>query len=203
MAKFKDRQQGTRARKAIVLPLPGAVFNDETGQWEGPSDTLDVRAIRPDEHTEIVANARKFAIENGLEDPRDGDELYERGRWLHTLAIACVDHDAAADDPNPPKYFASWREIHESSDLSPELVSYLFQAQRLWQDGVSPLRKDLTEGEYVAALAQASRGDFDFFLSMRPATQLSFVRTLADRLSTLIRDLSPSSSLSEDSTRTP
>lgn len=181
MAKFSDVVEGVRARKPIKLPLPGALVNGETGEWEGPTAALDVRVLHDDEYTEVVKGARAFAIANGLEAPEDGDALFEQGKMLHTLAITCVDAASPKDAPEP--YFdGGWEQIHKSKILTPEIREYLYLQQQLWQDEVNPLLGTMSDSAFMAAAIKTAGGDQSFFVNSRPGTLWSFTRITVRRL---------------------
>lgn len=181
MGKFSTVVQGTRARKPIKLPLPGAQYNIDKDEWVGPTDELVVRALRDDEHADVVAEARAFAIKRGLENPEDGDPLYEKGKMLHTLTIACLDKDSPIEKSEP--YFdGGWEQIHKAENLTPEVIAYLYFQQQLWQDEVNPLNKSLTDTQFMAAAIKTAQGDMSFFVNSRRGIQWSFMRTLASQL---------------------
>lgn len=195
MATFSEVAQGARARRRIKLPLPGAQVDSESGEWIGPTDELDVRVLRDDEYTDVLAKALAFAKSKGLDAPQDGDALYERGKMLHTLAIACIDKDSSKDAPAP--YFdGGWEQIHKSEVMTPEVVGYLFLQQQLFQDEASPLNKTLGPAEFMAAAIATAGGNMAFFVNSRPGTLWSFTRILA---SLHIASLARSSASSEPS----
>jgi hypothetical protein len=189
VAKFSTVIQGIRARKSIKLPLPGAHVDAETGQWVGPTVDLDVRALRDDEHTDVLAFALQFARKNGLEEPGDGDPLYEKGRMLKTLALACVDTDSPKDDPKPffdgivdGQDVGAVAQIQKSEIMTPEVTAYLFMQQELLQDEVNPLLKTMTPVEFMAAAIKTAGGDQSFFVNSRPGMRWSFLRTSVRQL---------------------
>lgn len=181
MAKFSTVVQGMRARKPIKLPLPGAQVDSESGEWLGPTVDLDVRAIREDEHTDVLAQAFAFARKHGLQEPGDGDPLYEQGKMLHTMAIACIDRESPKDAP-APFFDGGWEQIHKSEVMTPEVVNYLYLQQQMFQDEVSPLLKGMTPNEFMAAAIKTAGGDLSFFVNSRPGMQWSFLRTMARQL---------------------
>lgn len=191
MAKFADVVAGPRARKGIKLPLPGAQVDPATGEWDGDTVDLDVRAIGDDEYADVLRGAREFAKSKGVDNPAEDDELYERGKMLHTLAIACIDKDSPKEKPEP--FFEGWRQIHESPRMIPEVVAYLYLQQRLWQDEINPLLKPLSPDQYTAAAIATAGGDMSFFVNSRPGTQWSFTRFLAAQLLLSLASSSPSS----------
>jgi len=181
VAKFSDVTAGVRARKPIKLPLPGALVNSETGEWEGPTAVLDVRALRDDEYTDVLKEARAFAVSKGLESPENGDDLYEQGKMLHTLAIACIDTDSPKEDPQP--YFdRGWEQIHSSEMMTPEIREYLYLQQQLWQDEVNPLLGSMSDAEFLAAAIKTAGGNQSFFVNSRPGTLWNFMRITARQL---------------------
>jgi hypothetical protein len=203
MPKFSDVVAGVRARKPIILPLPGAQVDASTGEWLGPVSPLDVIVLREDQYTDVVLKeALAFARKRGLETPEDGDPLYERGKMVHTLAITCIDRDSPKD--NPQAFFdGGWEQIHKSEMMTPEVIGYLYLQQQLWQDEVSPLIKGLTPPEFLAAAIKTAGGDMSFFVNSRPGVLWSFARTLASQLLSSLTHSSPSSPLSVQPTETP
>lgn len=181
MSKFSDVTQGTRARKPIKLPLPGAQVDGETGEWLGPTVDLDVRVLREDEHTQVLAQAHAFARKNGIEEPGDGDPLYEQGKMLHTLAIACIDRESPKDAPTP-FFDEGWEQIHKSEVMTHEVVAYLYLQQQIFQDEVNPLLKAMSPGEFMAAAIKTAQGDMSFFVNSRPGMQWSFLLTTVKQL---------------------
>lgn len=191
MAKFSEVAAGTRARRAIKLPLPGAQVDGETGEWLGPTDTLDIRVLRDDEYTDVLERALAFAKKRGLEKPEDGDAIYERGKMLHTLVLACIDWESPKEAPEP--YFnGGWEQIHTSEAMTPEVVGYLFLQQQLYQDEISPLLGSLSQAELLAASIKTAGGDMSFFVNSRPGVQWSFLRFLASQLIASLARSSPS-----------
>lgn len=196
MGKFSNVVQGVRARKPIKLPLPGAQVDGDTGEWLGPTVELDVRVLREDEHTVVLKEALAFARKNGLEEPGDGDPLYEQGKMLHTLAIACIDRESPKEDP-APFFDGGWEHIYKSEVMTPEVVAYLYQQQQIFQDEVNPLLKTMSAGEYMAAAIKTAQGDMSFFVNSRPGMQWSFLRTTVRQLLHL-QSLSSTFSTSSD-----
>jgi hypothetical protein len=186
MASFKSIAQGPRQRKATKLPLSGARFNVERGDWDGPTIALDVIPLGESEHADVLKFAREYAMKRGVADPGPSDELYERGVMVKTIALACVDIDVK--DAETPFFVGGAEEIEDSKSLLPEVVAYLYKVQQLHQDECNPLLKDFSPAEYMAGLARTAAGDISFFVSSRPGTQWSFVRTLASQqLSSMTR----------------
>lgn len=200
MARFSQVVAGARARKRIKLPLPGAHVDPETGEWIPPQGRplpeLDVRALREDEHDEVLAQALAYARRKGVAAPEDGEALYERGKILYTLAIACLDPESTADAP-APFFDGGVEQIVGSEIMTPEVVGYLYLQQQLHQDDVSPLKKDMTPAEFMSAAVTTAKGSMSFFVNSRPGMQWSFLRILASLHVDSLGRSSPSSSSSE------
>ena len=178
MGSFSSLAKGMRTRKRVQLPLPGAHVDSETGKWVGPTVDLDVRPLRNDEHAAVLAGARAYAIEHGIAEPTDGDELYQQGKILHTIAIAYLDVDSTDGDPKP-FFDGGVKQIVESDLLTPEVLGYLCMQQELVQDEANPLLKGIAPQDFVNAVMQVAGGGLDFFVNSRPGTLWSFMRTLA------------------------
>lgn len=179
MPSFHTIVQGPRKRKPARLPLSGARFNVERGEWEGPTIPLEVIALGDGEYAETLKFAREYALKRGVADPGPENELYERGKMVKTIALACLDIDVK--DSEAPFFVGGTEEIEDSRTLLPEIVAYLYNVQQLHQDETNPLVKELSPAEYMAAMIHTAGGDPSFFVSSRPGTQWSFTRTLASQ----------------------
>ena len=186
MPSYSSIVQGPRRRKPILLPRPGAVLDMETGAWSGPTIELHVRALRGDEHDQIIADARAYARGLGVGEAADGEDLYERGKMLHTLAVGCVDADSPLDSP-APFFDGGVKQIVSSEELTPEILEYLYEQQQIWQDEVNPLARAMTPAEFanaVARTAMGENGDMSFFVCARPGLRWSFTLSMARLLAT-------------------
>lgn len=197
--KFSAIVNAPKARKTIVLPLPGALLNDD-GQWEGPTVKVDVRTltgVEPDiVHTLAIEYAKKRAGDGALDQ-----DLVESGRILHTLVLTCIDTDSPKDSPQP--FFDTGIEGIESSNvLLPELKQYLYEQQLLHQDETNPLLGTQTPEQFAAAVIATAQGEMSFFASMRPGMLWSFTRSMASLLMPLMMQESQPSSPSEPQERT-
>lgn len=190
MGRFADVAKGTHARCPATLPLPGATCDPKTGEWVGAVHLLAIRVIHEEEHLEILAGALRYAKSKGVEKPTIDDPIYERALMVHTLAVACVDKDSPENASVP--YFDSVAQILGSEVMTPEVVGYLFLKQQTLQDETSPLLKNLTNEEFLAAAIRTAAGDLAFFVNSRPGMQWSFMRTLASRLVASLADSSRS-----------
>ena len=178
MATFGQIAKGTRARKRVKLPLAGAHFNTETLDWDGDVVELDIRSLSPVERSEVLACARAFAVERGVENPTSEDPIYAQAVVLHTLVRACIDVESPADAP-APFFDGGFDQLHSTQMLSSDHIAYLYELQTAWEDEVSPRIRTLEDVGFMAAVIRTAQGDARFFLGSRPGIQWSFVRTLA------------------------
>lgn len=185
MPSYSSITQGTRLRKRVTLPRPGAVLDLQTGKWAGPTFELDVRALTAGEADRVESEARAYA--KGLTSDTDSvDDLVDRGRKLHTIAMAYVDVDSPQGAP-VAVFDGGVEQIAASEELTPELIEYLFEQQQIWQDETNPLAAKLTPNEFINAVlntAKGADGDMSFFVSARPGMRWSFALSMARLLAT-------------------
>lgn len=201
MPNFSEVAAGIRARRPILLPLPGATVDEETGEWSGPTHPLDIRALNEGEHDEVLAAALAYCRSKGLERPEEGDAIYERAKMLHTIARACIDRDSPPENPQP-FFDGGVEQIQKSEVMTPEVIGYLYEQQRLMQDDVAPLKKDMSPAEFFAAAVETAKGNISFFVNSQPGMQWNFVRTLASQFIASLESNSHSSTSSELQTPT-
>lgn len=181
--KFAAIAKGAAAPPARVeMPWPG---RDE------PVPVL-VRIIDTEERADAVAKGRAYAVSKGIDDPKDGDEVFALGVKAATLVTCCLDADA----PTEP-FFAS---VDEARKLDPDRIAFLYEHWELHQDSHAPQRGTMSPGEYVAKVLEvADVRDPKALLSMRPALLWSYTLFTADLLASFWSHKSPSSSDSEAS----
>src|SRR4051812_1883325 len=132
MASFSSVTQDPRKRQPATLPLPGARFNVDSGKWEGPTIALDVVALTDGEYAEVIKSARAYAMKRGVAEPSAGDDLYDHGLMVHTVAIASLDCDVKNEEK--PFFDGGAEQIGDSRNLLPEVVAYLYNVQQMHQD---------------------------------------------------------------------
>ncbi len=189
MGKFSDVIEGVRARKLVKLPLPGASVDGETGAWRGP--TLDLYVCPLEDDTEVLRVALAHARKHGLDDPGEGDPLYDQARMIQTLALACVTVESTPDSPElffdgvdakTKETIGAFTQIQRSAIMTPEVIAYLYLQQQVFQDEVNPLLKTMSPGEFMAAAIKTAQGDMSFFVNSRPGMQWSFLLTTVKQL---------------------
>lgn len=188
MSKFSQIALGIRALKPVEIPLQ-----------DGVVATCSVRPLLGYEEAKILADARAYAKARGVDDPRDGNPIYELGVWVHTIVHGCVD----SDDASAPFFDGGADQILDRLDR--DRIALLFEQQQTWQDECSPRQRSMSWEEYkatVVALAMSGDdADIPFVLS-RPVLRASFMRSMAKALVTLADPNSPFGSPFASSTAT-
>jgi len=179
MTRYGQIKKGVRARKRIELPM-----------MDGSVVACDVVPLLSSGDAEILAGARAFAIARGVAEPKDGEPLYELGRWVHTIALGCVDPDSPAHAPQP-FFDGGVEQILDPKDgLDRDRIALLYVEQELWQDQCAPSPKGMGAGEFLAqvlAHAGVPEGADLPLRRWRPVMQQSFVHTMARQLASLLQ----------------
>ena len=191
MAKFSAVLKGTLARESVkCTTVHGAEF------------ACDVRAFNGVDDAAVLEQARAFAIEHGVDAPKDGDPLYEQGKWVHTILRACVDPDSPAGAP--AAYFdGGAKDILDNFDR--DRMAWLVERQARLQDSVGFGPRSLTPAECIAAaiqMAGAEEAEELPFERWRPSMQRGYLRFTARLLAVSWAPKSPSTSGSSGSSET-
>lgn len=185
--KFSQIAKGTFARRAIPLQL-----GDQAVQ-------VDVRPLLFEERGEIARFAREYATSKGVADPNDNDEAYVIGKQAYQAFLGCVDHDSDEKDPKP-FFDGGIDDVLKGQPMVSDHIAYLCEQIDLWEDECTPRALKMSNEEFIARTVRIAGGDMTAFLSLRPGTQQTFVRTLAGRHLTLLADRSFTGSSSPDDT---
>ena len=202
MAKFRDIAQGALARRPVEFPLPS-----------GRVITVAVVPLFGESEAAVLKDARAFAQARGIPDPKDGDELYELGRWIAVIVRGVIDPESPEDNPQPFFDGGAAQILDERTGLGREWIALLFEAQQAWQDELAPRPKEMGAVEYFQAIANIiqapPRSELPFF-RWRRVLQESFLRTLcgtlfeAHQVKSLLGVISSDASQnSKDSAKTP
>jgi hypothetical protein len=154
---------------------------------DGTEAECDVRPLVGSDEAIVLTEARKFALDRGVADPKDGNPIYEFGTWVHTIRLGCVDPESPPDAPLP---FFDGGVSQILENLDPDRIAMLCEQQRCWQDACAPRPAGLGEDAFVAKvlqLATSAEGEDAPFAELRPALLRSFTRTLAGRFVTLVQ----------------
>lgn len=187
MSTFARIIQGTRARKSVPFALAG----------HDPVD-VDVRPLTAAEELQALKQARSMATARGVDDPKEGEPMYDLCLMASVLLVGCIDHDSTATDPRP--FFDN---VEQVLSLGRDHIVFLYEHHDAWQEQTSPRKKNLTTEEYMAvvmALASREEGDLDPFVSWPRATLASCMRTMAQQLVNSLAAKSPATSSPVDST---
>ncbi len=151
--------KGKRARKTIPYPLeegplPLPVL-EENGSISYPTAEhvvpVDVRVLTTAEELDARGAARALAKAKGVEEPAEGNDIYDLALMSEVVFRAYVDHD---DQEGLSSFFD--KGVEQVRELDADRLTYLYEQQLQWQALCSPRRGKLTGPEfisYVTALA--------------------------------------------------
>lgn len=150
----------------------------------GVEVTCGIKVLLDGDDDAIETAARAAAKARGVEDPREGNPIYDQWVRRFTLLYACVSVPESADDPTPedPPLFFDGGVEQIQRHLDRDRIAWLFAMQQQWQSLVSPRPRDMTRDEYLATVfahATADVGDDLPFWRWHPALQESFLVTTA------------------------
>lgn len=182
MAKFNAAFKGLLAReKAVAFKT---IFGQEC--------SCDLGVLSADNDAHILKT-----VSDKLGDKhREGSPLFEFECALEKVALMAIDSDSPEDAPE--RYFAGTADVRKHLDR--EAIVYLSQRQVAFQAKISPLRRGLSNEEYIAnvyKLVAYKEGDEDPFSSWAPSLRLSFMQYMAYHLSVFLTPKSNGSSTPE------
>jgi hypothetical protein len=174
---------GKRARKPVPLPLddgplPLPTLGDD-GRVVYPvvenAVTIDLRVLTSDEEIDARSRARGRAIEKGVADPKEGNDIYDLALMQEVVFRACVDHDVV--DKLEPYWDGG---IQAVRDLDGDRLLYLYEQQAQWQAACSPRRLNLSAEEFISQVTAYAVEEQDFpFDPSSLAMQRHCLRVLA------------------------
>lgn len=211
MSKLSQIAKGTRAIKRVALPLvnvPSFLSPDipelaaqrasdraaaiENGEPATPDEVIvGLRVLTLAELTEVFEKAGDFARKHGVKEPNETDPIYVLGESIYLCAMACVDPDSDARNPEP---FFGTRGDLESAALellsSPHIgrdgIAYLRETQEAWQDMCNPRANKVPPSVFYESIVSLADKEPDValrtFLAYRPAMHFHLLRTMAGLL---------------------
>ncbi|MGN6103716.1 MAG: hypothetical protein ACTHU0_01300 [Kofleriaceae bacterium] len=174
MMKFSNVAQGTRARKRVVISEPAGPNGE-------PFIECDVVPLKAGDDAKVFEEARKFAAARGVADPKPGQEIYELGLWVHTIARSCL--DCTVTDRQEPYFDGGVEQIlHPDQGLMREQIAYLFEQQQAWQNECCPRQLSMNSIEllqFIMQHAEAPDGQDLPFERWPRLTQRTYVRIIS------------------------
>jgi hypothetical protein len=151
-----------------------------------------IRHLYAEQEVAILAEARAFAKQRGVDDPHPEDPLYLMGLMVSTLLRGYVDVDALPDHPEP--FFDGGAE-QILTTFDQDHIAYLWALQSAFQDTCSGQTRAMTDAEvlgHVHAIATAEPSDPAPFTPLRPLAQRQLLRAMAKLILTLMAVLETS-----------
>lgn len=135
---------------------------------------LRARTVADDDAIETAAMV--YAVQRGVDVPRAGNSIYERGLALHTLLITCSDPESPDETPAP--FFQGIDEI--SSGLDHDRIELLVAAQALWQDQCGARKRSLMPSEVLDKAQEIAAATTEQpYIEMSPGLQWSMLHALS------------------------
>lgn len=163
---FAERKKAEREAWAAEHP----------GEAEPEPVWVGFRLLTGLEAGAILEGAREYAKGRGIEDPKPGNELYELGKAIHTLAVACVDADA----PDEPFFDGGVQQIQASPELGRDGILALAEQHEAYQDACNAELLKLSPEEVWAAVKElAGPNGLPFCERLRPGLRATLLRSMA------------------------
>lgn len=199
MARLRSILKGTRQFFPVEIALKNMV------PQEGLPEKIAVGLTIVLDWGPILAGATKYALENGGK-AEPGNETYDYGKALYTLAVTCV--DVESDPANPRPFFGESenptldeRVFHACNhpNIGRDTILALAEMQDFWQDECGCQgdgKREKTPEEYAAMLAGVvEEGPLAYF-RLSAGTRYKLVRFTANLLLTSLRSNETSGSTS-------
>jgi hypothetical protein len=199
VARLRSILKGTRQIFTVEVALKNMV------PQEGLPDKFSVGLTLVLDWGPILKGATKYALENGGK-AEDGSELYDYGKALYTLAVACVDPDSDPAKPSPffgesdnPTLDERVFDMCNNPNIGRDTILFLAEAQDLWQDECGCQgdgKRERTPEEYAQMLAEVAEEGPLAYLRLSAGTRFKLVRFTANLLLTSLRHSETSGSSS-------
>lgn len=162
---------------------------------DGQEAKCGLRWLLGIDEAKVLQRAEEYAVARGGK-PVDGSPLYELGKAIHLIEIACTD----IDDPSGETPFFDGGADQIQKGLDVERIFLLKEAQLTHQEETSPHQGKLSLDEYINAVydcAAAEEGAALPFESWPLRMRRNFSRSLAKQLVSFLQLKSPDGSGSE------
>ena len=199
MARLRSIMRGTRQIRPVSIPLKNMVAQD------GMPDSVSVGLSVIQDYGEILEGAARYAVSKGAK-PEPGNELYDYGKAVYTIAIACVDPESDPAHPIPffgtsdnPTVEERVSDVLSHPNIGRDTIMYLAECQDVWQDECSPQPGvgEKTPEQYYQMIAEVAAEGPLAFLRLGAGMRLKFLLFTANLLLTLPTLSSPSGASAE------
>lgn len=183
--KFSQLLKGKRAERGVELP-----YVDKDGKEQlAPCLLVPLTGL---EETEVLRFARDYAKAQGIENPHEGEPLYDLAVMVKSLSIGCLDTDSPKDAREP---FFDGGVDQTLAELGREGIAYLYQRLERWQDDCSPQIRRVSANDLLELTVKLAEAEDDGpFSRLSPGLQWICTRFMARQLLALREDSSPPSS---------
>lgn len=180
--------KGTRARKLVDFPLPGAKAKDGGG-FDGDTVQVAVRVLSPTEIVTAREKAAEYATQRGSK-AEEGEPIYDLAFRAHTIAIAVLDADQ--EDVDAPFFDGGFDQIMTADGLTDAHYAYLHELVEQFQFECSPRIAKLTSDVFQQVTKGLVQQDYLPFLRLARGTQALYMRSLASLYVSSLQSKSPS-----------
>jgi len=225
--KYSQVPKGKRAARRVrfplvssgnkILPRPPeleAQYQANLAAWKeahpGEEPELEPEVallpLSPGEQADVLRDAYEFAVSRGVKEPKEGNDLYEYGKAVHTVARACVDVESL-HLPNPEPFFdGGVTQILKDKEIGKDVIIYLADEQQTWQEECDARAFELPPDKLWALTVmlgeegEAANETLRFLGALQRPALLSLLRFMASQLATLVTLKSLSGSEASGST---
>jgi hypothetical protein len=194
MARLRSIIRGTRQFRTVEVPLKNML-------GDGVPTSVSIGLTIVSDYGQVLEGATKYAEAHGAK-PEPGNETYDYGKAVYTVALTAVDSESDPANPRPffgasdnPSVEERVVDVLSHPNIGRDTVMYLAECQEVWQDECHPQSTAKSDEEYMRIIAEATAEGPLAFLRQRPATRLRLLHFSACQLPKLLEASMTSGSL--------